>query len=578
MNQPDPRTFPSAPEAGDQPLGAGLDFTDPTSPLAPYYCRSSHVAAAALLGLIFVFFSYVPLWHTDVWGHLKFGRWIVEHGRLPEREPFHGLADPHAPALHAYWLGQVGLYALYHGGELLAGGDAGRRLEGGVAMLRATLAVVLLLRCGLLLAAFRRLSGSLPLACGTVVVMLLLSVGHITVFRPQALAELFFAACLLALSRPLLSRPAVLGLPVLLVVWANVHGSYPGGLMLLGAWFAGRLVEVGWAGRSLRPRRVLGDPQVRRLLLALALAVAGVALLNPHGPGIFWSTLLMGRNPNVQDMQEWEPLSFAKTEALLWVYLVTLAVLAAAPLLSRRWYSPGALLLLAGFGVGPLLHVRLMVWWFMLVPWLLLPHWRAFRERVPSALPPSVPSFRKTVMAVLLFAVLVAWSSPLQFLYSGEPAPRERALYNGTPWQVAEQLRDPTAVPPHGVPRLAEALARSYPQGRFTGGVFTSETQGDYLLWALAPQTPVFMYTHVHLMTSDGWQLCRAVKFGTPAWRQILDAARMNLVVVEAEMYPRLAELLHDDPDWQVLLDETGDPSKHDSRARLLVALRKAPR
>src|SRR5262245_11071771 len=104
MNQPNRQTLPSAPEAGEHPLGAGLDFTDPASPLAPYYWRSSHVAAAALLGLIFVLFSYVPLWHTDVWGHLKFGRWIVEHGRLPEREPFHGLADPHAPALHAYWL------------------------------------------------------------------------------------------------------------------------------------------------------------------------------------------------------------------------------------------------------------------------------------------------------------------------------------------------------------------------------------------------------------------------------------------------------------------------------------------
>jgi hypothetical protein len=578
MNQADRLLLPPEQEADAAPLGAGFDFTDPNAPLAPYYCRTSHVVAAALLGLIFLFFSYVPLWHTDVWGHLKFGKWIVEHGRLPQREPFNGLADPHATTLHAYWFGQIGLYLLYRGGELLAGGDAGHRLEGGVAVLRAALALVLLLRCGLLLAAFRRLGGSLPLACAALGVMLLLSVGHITVFRPQALAELFFAACLLALSRPVLSRAALAGLPLLLVVWANVHGSYPSGLLLLAAWLARRAVTVCWSARARDPRRLLVDVQARRLVLALVLAAAGVAVLNPHGPFIFWNTIQMGRNPNVQDMREWYPLSFQETEALVWIYLLSVGLLAAAPLLSRRWYDPGALLLLVAFGAGPLLHVRLMVWWFMLVPWLLLPHWRAFRERCPSRLAPSVPSFRKTLLAGLLFAVLVAWSSPLEWVYSRQPAPRERALFNGTPWQIAEQLRDPAASPPNGVPGLGEALARSYPHGRFTGGVFASETQGDYLLWALAPETPVFMYTHVHLMTPQAWQLCRMVKFGTPGWREVLDAARMNLVVVEPEMYPRLAELLHEDLGWQVLLDETGDPSKPDSRARLLVALRKEPR
>jgi hypothetical protein len=578
MSQADRLSPSPAPEAEDSPLGAGLNLTDPNSPLAPYYCRGSHVAAAALLGLVFLFFSYVPLWHTDIWGHLKFGKWMVEHGRLPAREPFNGLTDPHAPALHAYWLGQVGLYLLYHAGEVLAGGDAGHRLEGGVAVLRATLALTLMLRCGLLLAAFRRLSGSLPVACGAVVAMLLLSVGHVTVFRPQALAELFFAACLLALSRPVLSRAAMLGLPLLLAVWANFHGSYVSGLLLLGAWLVGRAVAVCWSVRTIDPRRLLRDPQVGRLLVVLVLATGAVAVLNPHGPFIFWNTVQMGRNPNVQDMREWYPLSFRETEALVWIYLLSLGLLAAAPLLSRRCYTPGALLLLAGFGLGPVLHVRMMIWWFMLVPWLMLPHWRACRERVPAGAAPTVPSFRKTVVAGLLFAVLLAWSSPLQWLYSGEPAPRDRALFNGTPWQLAEQLRDPTAAPPHAVPGLAEALARSYPNGRFTGGVFASETEGDYLLWALVPETPVFMYTHVHLMTPEAWRLCQLVKFGTPAWREVLDAARMNLVVVEAEMYPRLGELLHEDPAWQVLLDETGDPSKPDSRARLLVALRREPR
>src|SRR5262245_36462064 len=75
------------------PLGAGIDFTDPNSPLAPYYLRASHLVAVALLGGIVILYSWFPLWHTDIWGHLKFGQWIVEHRELPEREPLCEFAD-----------------------------------------------------------------------------------------------------------------------------------------------------------------------------------------------------------------------------------------------------------------------------------------------------------------------------------------------------------------------------------------------------------------------------------------------------------------------------------------------------
>jgi hypothetical protein len=41
--------------------------------------RASHVGALALLILGFVLVDVPPLWHTDVWTHLKYGRWIAAH-------------------------------------------------------------------------------------------------------------------------------------------------------------------------------------------------------------------------------------------------------------------------------------------------------------------------------------------------------------------------------------------------------------------------------------------------------------------------------------------------------------------
>ena len=73
-----------------------------------YKLTSLHVAAAALLVFVFVFLSNSPVWHTDVWGHLRFGEYIMREHRLPEHEMFSGdYADQERPYLNFQWLAQV---------------------------------------------------------------------------------------------------------------------------------------------------------------------------------------------------------------------------------------------------------------------------------------------------------------------------------------------------------------------------------------------------------------------------------------------------------------------------------------
>src|SRR5947209_1544539 len=130
-------SLPQQPEDGPDlrpevpTVGAGFDFTDPDSPLAGLYLRASHVAATALLAAVFLLLNFTPLWHTDVWGHLKFGQWIVRHQRLPDRDPFCPFTQGEPAGLSYSWLGQSGLYLLYHAGERLAGGDPLERMAGG---------------------------------------------------------------------------------------------------------------------------------------------------------------------------------------------------------------------------------------------------------------------------------------------------------------------------------------------------------------------------------------------------------------------------------------------------------------
>src|SRR6516225_1259578 len=92
-------------------IGAGIDFADPNSRLAPFYLRTSQVVALALLTFIFVAYTYLPVYHTDVWGHLRFGEYIVENAALPTHEMFSGdFADQSAPYINFQWLAQAGAY------------------------------------------------------------------------------------------------------------------------------------------------------------------------------------------------------------------------------------------------------------------------------------------------------------------------------------------------------------------------------------------------------------------------------------------------------------------------------------
>ncbi len=559
-------------------VGAGIDFADPNSPLAPYYLRASHVAAVALLCAVFVLLNFAPLWHTDIWGHLKFGQWIVNQGRLPERDPFCPFATVDGGFVHYSWLSQAGFYALYHFGETLAGGSPLERMAGGVATLRFYYALLVVLRLVVLLLAFRRLSNSWGLAVAGLIPLLGLSLGNLAVLRPQVVGELGFALVLLALSRPCISRRALVLVPAVLVLWANAHGSYPAGLVLLAVATIGRGLELTWAMGWRSWRAIAADAALRRLVLLGVLSILAVAIINPSGPAILLETLRMANHPNVVAMDEWQPLRFHLGPGGQWAFLATIILIAGTWLLSRQRPSATMLLMVLVFAGQALLRQRMLVWWLMLAPWIAVRYWPACVERLRRRKYQSVPSFRKALAAGMCIVLAFLWSNAGQWLLAGQPGSLERSLSGGTPWRLTYQLAQGHDAGSQGLPALQNVLAANYPQGRFTGCLFASETLGDLALWDLAPEVPVFIYTHVHLFPPEHWARCLAVRSGSAAGQQILDHYHVNLVLVEPDFSLGLCELLRHDARWKVLVDEKDDPVKRDPRQRLFIAVRFVPR
>ncbi len=517
-------------------VGAGIDFTDPNSPLAPYYLRVSHLLAAVFLALFFAVFTLIiPIWHTDVWAHLRFGEEIVRQRGLPEHEPFpQSYADHDAPYVHYQWLAQAGAYLVFDLGRSLAAPDADHRLGGGALALCTTHAAILVLRLIVLFVAFRRLTESPAFALlGMVLVAVMGVFVHLFIIRPQIIGELGFACVLLALARPLLSKRALVAVPLVFLVWANCHGSFPMGFVLLGAALAGRMLEAaadkaGGMLAALRTpfaalRAALADAQARRLAAVLALSVLA-ACANPHGPRLLYESWALSKNPNIPFMEEWKPIPIRST--VDFTFVASVALLALLLRLSPARFTPTQVILLLGFGLQSVAHARVVVWWVMVFAWVALPHLAAVgRRSLPAwVADTSVPSFRKTLLAAGFAVALSLWSGPALWWVHGVEPVGEKRVTPVTPLRAVELIRKHYADEPR----------------RRGMVVFASETLGDYLLWDLQdlePAVRIPCYTHVHLFPEEHWKKCVAVKSGERGWQEQLRKWDVDLLVLEYDLY-----------------------------------------
>jgi hypothetical protein len=511
------------------------------------------LVAGALLAL-FLILSHLPLWHTDVWAHVKFGQWMNARGELPSREPFCPYSEDR-PYVPMAWLSQRILAGTYE----LAGVDG----------LRALHALLITAKALFLFWTYRCLSSSMTLALLGVVFSLGLGLPHVDVLRPQVFGELCLAVMLFATCKPLPSLRASWGVPLLLALWSNLHGSFLNGLLVLFGVMANRFLQEVRENRGVSFRKLFHSPPMRRFFRMFYLGILAVGLLNPlwsfRWYGETWS---FGTHPNVQTMDEWQPLDWTSPAGYL--FAGSLAVMALTHLAARargvQGITFGHVLLAICFGVQVIFFQRMLPWWAMLCPYMCMGPWgRIVGMTVTSIERTWMKQLMRIAVVLLAIWIGIAWSPLGIGVLQGRRTPTEQALHPATPLFIARASR-PVAGPARQE-TLADALLRP------RSAVFASETLGDYLLFA----TPLKMviYTHVHLFSVDHWQRCLIVKRGEAQAEKVLRDWNVQTVCVEAELHPRLCARLKQSGEWTVILDESGDMRKRDPKSRLFVAVRK---
>ncbi len=423
------------------------------------------LALPALASLI------APLPAVDLAYQLRAGELILATGTIPSTDTFTFTAAG-APWVDQQWLAQI-LLALVHragGWELLA-------------VLRATMVAAMF---GFLAAAAVARGASARTAAMLAFFAFVVA-ATVLALRPQLLGMLAFAV-LLWLVADRQRHPARSWLaPLVVVLWANVHGSVVLAPVLLGyAW-----LEDLTAGADHRH--------------SLAVLVMGTlaTLVNPFGPGVWAYAVGVGTNPEITgQVSEWQRTTPFTIPGLLF-YVSAIAV-AALVIVRRRLVTwPSLLWLAALFALG-VWTVRGLAWWPMgaaLVLAGLLPAAAGARRPRPNAV--------NVVLVGLVGLVLVAalpWWRPV------DPLTGRVGLLTYAPSGLAAALR-----------------ADASPGDR----VFVPQSWGSWFEWAF-PDALVFVDSRIELFPTEVWHDYDTLAGAGSGWEAVLDDRGVTHVVTAA--------------------------------------------
>jgi len=450
---------------------------------------------------------------SDTWWHLRAGQWIVENRRVPHVDPF---SYTRAGETWQYpgWLVEAPMYAVYR-----TFGPGGLNLWTAAMV---TLAFVFL---------WQTLSGGVFLRALATILAATVS-GVYWAARPYLVTFLLAAIYLWILESyrwrskndPNASRRLWL-LPVLMVIWANSHGGFAIGFILLGVYGISEAVGClfdffkrpdlpaeSTSANSKPAASAHSSKLIRLSIIGILMALA--VCLNPYGPVMLaypFKTVSIGALGAY--IQEWQSPDFHQRTAQPFIWLLLLTFGAAG--LSRKRLALSDFLLVGGFAYLSLLAWRNVALFALAAPPVLTrqaaPALEALKRRIGWRSAPIVPRRKQATLNWILFG-LVALAALLKAT-TALPLETNRAEIRQT------------------MPVDAVAfIKKSTPPGR----LFNSYNWGGYLLWEL-PEYPVFMDGRTDLYNDELVNQWLQVMRAEPGWQAALERWQVRLVLVEPD-------------------------------------------
>ena len=451
----------------------------------------------------------------DVFWHLRFGRWILDHHAVPRTEIFTYTALGRPLVAHE-WLSEVVFALLFSAGGLLL----------------VALAMAAVGWSGFAALALRARGRSAnALAIALALLLGARAAQPVLGTRPQVFTFALTCWTMLLVERHWArGGRRIWALPVLFAVWANLHA---GAVVGLGMLVAAVALE---AARRLRQRPGAATwERIRTAAITLGASALAVCL-NPDGPGFYRYVLSASATEHSKPITEWHSPNFQDPAMLgLLLLLVSFpALIALGARINLRDAVLSALAFAAALyavrNTSIAVAVALPAWAAMFQQLLDgTARWGWKRQRHREAAATKLTWWSPPVLTGALILALVCGAAGVSIA---------RASRDASPSGVAE--RYPTCA--------ATALAR-------LDGVrlFAPYFQGGYLVDRLWPRTTVFIYGQdgpIGAGVFDDYE--RALGGGAAATR-VLDGSGTNAVLTGPGA---LRDTIAADAHWQHALDD----------------------
>jgi hypothetical protein len=438
----------------------------------------------------------LSLMPTDYWWNLRVGQETLQAGHVPTVDTYSSTRAG-AEVIYSDWLSGVFLWVVYK--------------VGGVTLTIFLRGLMMAATFGLLWWAMRRLSGPKLATLLTIFVMLASSRNWPPV-RPQLFAFPLFV-CVLLILRDWHNggKKSTWWLPLISLLWANLHGSF----ILIYVLVLAALI--------------FGKGSRKQLAIILGLSLLA-AMVNPAGVGI-WATLRDAGN--IRNLSaEWLPPSNDDwTMNLFFGWLLLFPLLSA---LSPRKLSFLDWVWFLGLGWLALSGMRFVIWFQLLLALQtadLLSEWdRRWLDRGAGA---PFPAMNFVIGGMLLLLPLGVLPGIRETWWKQSPP----ALSTNTPVAAVDWLSAHPDLP---------------------GPMWNDFGFASYFIYAL-PSRPVWIDPRMHQAgyTETQYESYSVVHSARPGWQAMLDNEGINLLVLDTQEENYLVGALHASPTWCMQYEDT---------------------
>jgi hypothetical protein len=436
----------------------------------------------------------LPVTPQDYWWYLRVGRDMLTAGAVPQVDTL-SYSQAGSPVVNFSWGASVLFWLIYKAGALPL-----------TVLVRGLLVA---LTYSLVWLAARRL-GAGRIGAALVLLLAVLASSNNWSIRPQLFAYPLFALALFILYKwQNGSKKAVYWLPLLSLLWANLHGSF---IMLI-------LLAVA--------ALVLGRGNRRTLALAFA-GILLATLVNPRGLGAWTYVYDLLTLPAQQFSAEWHPpvnSGWQMNIFFLWLLAFPLLAVFSPRKLDRlewTWFL--------GFGFLALWGERYVIWFvFVLtvITSLLLADWEKKYLGDPK---PGSPALNLALSLVFVLLPLALLPGVRNTWWQQAPAATENTPIAATEWLAAR-------------PDLP-------------GPLWAEIGFASYLEFAL-PSRPPWIDSRFVPFPVEQWQQYKDITNATWEWPILLTGTGANLLMVSVTEQPALLKALNNqDLWWEIYRDE----------------------